>query len=177
MKNNKINFNTIDKYLESKNIQKIPEMHQKWPFSGPQKTPRKWKKDPQNGPFLTPQKSPKLPFLTTFWTPNLTPKMSIFDQNPKNDPFSTPPRFQKSWKMALLAKTGVFKQDLNRKKGGGVGVYPGTPQKGHFWPFLTIFGDFWPFLTPFLGCPRPPKNPPLRMWIPPKNPPGRADYI
>ena len=97
--------------------------------------------------------------------------MSIFDQNPKNDPFSTPPRFQKSWKMALLAKTGVFKQDLNRKKGGGVGVYPGTPQKGHFWPFLAIFGDFWPFLTPFLGCPRPPKNPPPQDVNPPQKPP------
>ena len=119
--------------------------------------------------FDPPQETPQNPTFWPFW-PFWTPLLgSLFDpfltpseipRKPQKRPFLTPPKTdppQKSWKMALLAKTGVFKQDLNRKKGGGVGVYPGTPQKGHFWPFcpfwpflpiLAIFGHFWPLFDP-----------------------------
>ena len=92
------------------------------------------------------------------------PEIDFYAKNPKNDPFWPPPPtppIQKSWKMALLAKTGVFKHDLNRKKGGGGGLPRDPPKRpflaifahfGHFWPFLTIFGHFWqipPILATF----------------------------
>ena len=130
--------------------------------------------------FDPPRKPPKIPFLTilaildppfgvTFW-PLFDPPEN--PRKPQKRPFLTPPKTdppQKSWKMALLAKTGVFKQDLNRKKGGGWGFTQGPPKKaifGHFCPFLAIFGHFchfWPFLATFW----PPKMIPKfgrKMW-------------
>ena len=146
--------------------------------------------------FDPPRKPPEIPILTIsghFWDlrfrPLFGPQIDFYAKNLDFDHFRPPPRpppIQKSWKMALLAKTGVFKQDLNRKKGGGWGFTQGPPKKaifGHFcpfWPFLAIFDHFWPFLanSPDFGHFLTP-----RMWMetgefwpqkgrkPPRNPP------
>ena len=145
-------------------------------------------------PQETPKKPPFWPFWP-FWTPLLgslfdppkkpqkTPKTTLFDP-PKTDPP------QKSWKMALLAKTGVFKQDLNRKRGGGWGFTQGPPKKaifGHFcpfWPFLPILAIFGHFLATFWPPKFWPQNVsgngdfwPKKGENPPRNPPGQTDYI
>ena len=86
-------------------------------------------------------------FLTPFWPP----------KNPKNDPFWPPPKTdppKNPGKWPFWRKPG-FSSKIWTAKRGGVGVYPGTPQKGHFWPFLAIFAHFghfchfWPFLATF----------------------------
>ena len=133
-------------------------------------------------PQETPQKSPFWPllatfgipwnficghFLTTFWIPKkdpLIPSIPKNPQKPQKRPFSTPPRpppkSKNPGKWPFWRKPG-FSSKIWTAKRGGVGVYPGTPKKGlfwPFWPFLTIFGHFWPFLAIFDVHPQ---NPPF----------------
>ena len=96
-----------------------------------------------------PQKPPKLPFLAKIDPPADPPNPKILE----NGPFGENRGFQ-AW--------------FEPQKRGGVGVYPGTPQKGHFWPFLTIFDHFWPF-WPLFGHFRP-----LRRFHPPESPNSAA---
>ena len=82
------------------------------------------------------------------------PEIDFYAKNPKNDPFwppRRPPQSKNPGKWPFWRKPG-FSSMIWTAKRGGVGVYPGTPQKGHFWPFLpilAIFGHFWPFLAIF----------------------------
>ena len=145
-------------------------------FRPPKKPPESVKKTPKKALFWPPRNPQNCHFWPLFGPQIWPPKCQFLTKTPKTTLFRPPPDSKNPGKWPFWRKPG-FSSKIWTAKRGGVGVYPGTPQKGHFWPFLTIFGHFWPFLTPFLGCPRPPKNPPLRMWIPPKNPPGRADYI
>ena len=107
------------------------------------------------------------PFWGHFWPPKKpqkTPKTTLFDP-PQNRP---PPKNPGKW--PFWRKPG-FSSKIWTAKGGGVGVYPGTPQKGHFWPFLPIlaifahFGHFWPFLATFW---------PPKFW--PQNVSGNGDF-
>ena len=141
-------------------------------FRDPKKPPESEKKTPKKALFWPPRNPQNCHFWPLFGPQIWPPKCQFLTKTPKTTLFRPPPDSKNPGKWPFWRKPG-FSSKIWTAKRGGVGVYPGTPQKGHFWPFLAIFGDFWPFLTPFLGCPRPPKNPPLRMWIPPKNPPGR----
>ena len=126
---------------------------------------------PDFDPFFDPPRKPPFwPLLATFGDPLKTPK------NPQKPPkmakmAQNGQKWQKSRKMALLAKTGVFDMDLNRKKGGPwVNPHPPTPppfgpphldppQKPPKTPF------FWPFFGQNLG-----------MWMD-FSPPGQTSYI
>ena len=160
--------------------------------------------------FDPPRKPPRNPHFDHFW-PFLRSQILItFEfkinfnlKNPQNCHFwpkSTPPRrppqSKNPGKWPFWRKPG-FSSKIWTAKRGGVGVYPGTPQKGHFWPFLTIFGHFWPFLAIFDLFSRCPLRFPKvgrKMWAenvnakvanfgqkrernPPRNPPGQTDYI
>ena len=103
--------------------------------------------------FDPPQETPEIPnfgHFWPFWGHFLTPKTTLFDPL-WPPPKPTPPKNPGKW--PFWRKPG-FSSKIWTAKRGGVGVYPGTPQKGHFWPFLTIFGHFghfghfWPFLDP-----------------------------
>ena len=91
----------------------------------------------------------------------------------KIDPPRRPPQSKNPGKWPFWRKPG-FSSMIWTAKRGGVGVYPGTPQKGHFWPFLTIFGHFWPFLAIFdhFRPPEddtPPESPKLAAKCEPEN--------
>ena len=141
------------------------------PFLGPPKNPQKVKKRPPKWPFFDPPEIPKIAIFDHFLDPKFDPQNVNFWPKPQKRPFFDPPQIPKILENGPFGENRGFQARFEPQKGGGVGVYPGTPQKGHFWPFLTIFGHFWPFLTPFLGCPRPPKNPPPQDVNPPQKPP------
>ena len=141
------------------------------PFLGPPKNPQKVKKRPPKRPFFDPPEIPKIAIFDHFLDPKFDPQNVNFWPKPQKRPFFDPPQIPKILENGPFGENRGFQARFEPQKGGGVGVYPGTPQKGHFWPFLAIFGDFWPFLTPFLGCPRPPKNPPPQDVNPPQKPP------
>ena len=135
-------------------------------FDPPRKPPR----NPHFDHFWPLLESPGISFVVIFWPlfgspkrppypldpqkPPKTPKTTIFD------PPSTPPKSKNPGKWPFWRKPG-FSSKIWTAKRGGVGVYPGTPKKGlfwPFWPFLTIFGHFWPFLAIFDVHPQ---NPPF----------------
>ena len=135
-------------------------------FDPPRKPPR----NPHFDHFWPLLESPGISFVVIFWplfgspkkTP-LSPRSPKTPKNPKNDHFrppSTPPKSKNPGKWPFWRKPG-FSSKIWTAKRGGVGVYPGTPKKGlfwPFWPFLTIFGHFWPFLAIFDVHPQ---NPPF----------------
>ena len=134
-------------------------------FRPPKKPPESEKKTPKKALFWPPRNPQNWPFLDNSWPlfgPQIwPPKCQFLTKTPKTTLFRPPPDSKNPGKWPFWRKPG-FSSKIWTAKRGGVGVYPGTPQKGHFWPFLTIFGHFWPFLTPFLGChPDPPKRPPF----------------
>ena len=156
--------------IRIKKIKNLPEIIKIDIFRPPKKPPESEKKTPKMALFWPPRNPQNCHFWPLFGPQIWPPKCQFLTKIPKTTLFRPPPDSKNPGKWPFWRKPGFSSKIWTAKRGGGVGVYPGTPQKGHFWPFLTIFGDFWPFLTPFLGCPRPPKNPPLRMWIPPKTP-------
>ena len=117
--------------------------------------------------FDPPRKPPEIPILTIsghFWDlrfrPLFGPQIDFYAKNLDFDHFRPPPRPPPNPKILENGPFGEnrgFQARFEPQKGGGVGVYPGTPQKGHFWPFLpilAIFGHFWPFLAIFGKFPR-----------------------
>ena len=145
--------------------------------------------------FDPPQETPFFDHFWPFWgSPILTtfgPEIDFYAKNPKNDPFwppRRPPQSKNPGKWPFWRKPG-FSSMIWTAKRGGVGVYPGTPQKGHFWPFLpilAIFGHFWPFLAIFGKFPRfwplfDPQNVNGNWRIlaakREKTPPGQTSYI
>ena len=159
--------------IKNKIQEKIPNWPKK-PFLGPPKNPQKVKKRPPKRPFFDPPEIPKIAIFDHFLDPKFDPQNVNFWPKPQKRPFFDPPQIPKILENGPFGENRGFQARFEPQKGGGVGVYPGTPQKGHFWPFLAIFDHFWPFLTPFLGCPRPPKNPPPSgCESPPKTPLAR----